>query len=187
MIEVEKKFQPTGEQLRALLEGAEFLGEVVNHDIYYDFEDFRLFDKKIRLRNRNGNFELKIGKGKTDSDDIGIVREEIKDKEEIKKFLNINTSIQEFVNKNMIVLSDYVNNRKKYKKGLFNIDLDNMDFGYKLCEVEIMAEDEAGILNAQKLLSEFIGEYDIEIKKIPPKGEMYMRIKNSELGKKLFG
>lgn len=61
MIEVEKKFKPTEEQLNAMVTGAEFLCEKVLHDVYYDYPDYRMFKKDVRLRNRNGNFELKIG------------------------------------------------------------------------------------------------------------------------------
>ncbi len=186
MIEIEKRFQPTEGQLRELLEGAEFLGEAVNRDIYYDYQDLRFFDRGIRLRNRNGSFELKINT-KKGSSKLGLVRNEIEDEEEIKKFLNIDIPIQKFVDENMMVLSDYVNNRKKYKKGLFSIDLDDMDFGYKLCEVELMVEDEDEISNAKNLISEFIKQHGIKIKKIPTKGEAYLRIKNPELCKRLFG
>ena len=37
MIEVEKKFIPTEEQLKSMLEGAEFLGEKNLEDFYYDY------------------------------------------------------------------------------------------------------------------------------------------------------
>ena len=60
MIEVEKRFFYTEEQLAALIEDAQFVSVKVNHDIYYDHPDYRLISKNIRLRSRNGVFELKI-------------------------------------------------------------------------------------------------------------------------------
>src|SRR3989338_7722720 len=79
MIEVEKKFQPTEEQLKVLLEGAEFLGEKIVHDIYYDYSDYRLLKKDVRLRNRNNFFELKVGKSSG-------VSQEIEKREDIEKY-----------------------------------------------------------------------------------------------------
>ena len=52
MIEVEKKFRPTKEQLENLLRDCIFIKEVVNHDLVYDYPDYRLISKSIRLRRR---------------------------------------------------------------------------------------------------------------------------------------
>ena len=60
MIEVEKKFQPTEEELQKALEGAEFVAEKILADTFYDLPDFSYFKEAKRLRNRNGRFELKI-------------------------------------------------------------------------------------------------------------------------------
>lgn len=59
MIEVEKRFQPTEEQLAKLLADSAFLEKKVNHDIYYDFSDNKLFKSYVKFRSRNGNFEIK--------------------------------------------------------------------------------------------------------------------------------
>ncbi len=185
MIEVEKKFQPTDEQLKSMLEGADFIKGSINHDIYYDYEDLRLLNNGIRLRNRNGSFEVKI---KQKTDNYGnVINSEIEDEEEIKKYLNITGSIQDFIDHNMIVFSDYVNNRKKYKKGIFNIDLDDMDFGYKLCEIEVMVENENQIEQAESEIINFINQYGIELKKIPMKREVYLKLKNPDLYNKIYG
>ena len=58
---MKKKFQPTDEQLQFLLKDAEFVGEKLLKDVYYDYSDYRFLKNKIYLRNRNGNFELKVG------------------------------------------------------------------------------------------------------------------------------
>jgi len=85
MIEVEKKFQPTQEQLQKMLEEAEFVGEVANHDIYYDYPDYRLYTTPENkcLRNRNGSFELKM----RSSSIYG--RNEIEDKGEIERYFGV--------------------------------------------------------------------------------------------------
>jgi len=186
MIEVEKKFQPTKEQLEKLLQGAEFLGEKVNHDIYYDYDDLRLFHDNIKLRNRNGNFELKIDK-KVGNNDSDIISHEIEDEEEIKTYLHINIPLEQYIQNNMIIFSDYINNRKKYKKGEFTIDVDNMDFGYELCEVELLVDSEEKAKEASDSILSFVKQFGIEIQKIPSKRETYLLLKKPELYEKIYG
>src|SRR3989344_199194 len=99
MIEVEKKFQPTEEQLKVLLEGAEFLGEKIVHDIYYDYSDYRLLKKDVRLRNRNNFFELKVGKSSG-------VSQEIEKREDIEKYFST-SNLGEFIQKNLVVIIDF--------------------------------------------------------------------------------
>ena len=85
MIEVEKKFQPTKEQLAKMLADSEFIKEKDLHDVYYDYPDYKMFKAFVYLRNRNGRFELKIG-----DDEIEGVSKEIEDEEEIKKYFKTN-------------------------------------------------------------------------------------------------
>jgi adenylate cyclase class IV len=87
MIEVEKKFQPTKEQLDALLLDAQLVKEKTQHDTYYDFPDFRLFKKGIRLRKRGTGFELKIDPDRGISESqISI---EIENDSEIMEYLGL--------------------------------------------------------------------------------------------------
>ncbi len=179
MIEVERKFQPTEEQLEKLLEGAEFLGEKIIHDIYYDYPDFRFFTNQTRFRRRNNSFELKIKKT------VGA-HIEIEEEEEIKKYLKAE-DLEEFVKKNLILVTDYTNKRKEYKKGEFKIDFDEMDFGYRLCEIELMVEKEEEIENAQNKIINFAKEYNLELKKLPAKRMEYLRLFKPEIYKKIKG
>ncbi len=180
MIEIEKKFDPTEEQLKNLLLGADFLGEVTNHDIYYDYSDYRLFKNKIRLRNRNGSFELKIKKGSG-------AMQEIEDEEEIKKYFETDLSLEEFIEKNLLLLSDYKTKRRKYKKENFNIDIDECDFGYNMCEIEMMIEDNADIEEARQILMNFALKNGLLVKEMPPKGKEYLRLKKPEVYQEIFG
>lgn len=148
MIEVEKKFQPTKEQLDSVLEGAEFLGEKVLHDVYYDYPDYRMFKKGTRLRNRNGDWELKVGSG-------GGVAEELEQEEEIKIFFNIQIPLMDFINANMKPFIDYTTKRKKYKKGEFEICVDELDFGLSVVEIELMVASEGDVANAEEKILEF--------------------------------
>ena len=59
-IEVEKRFRPTEEQLKSMLADSDFVSKETVRNTYYDYPDFAFFKKNIRLRNRNGKFELKV-------------------------------------------------------------------------------------------------------------------------------
>ena len=181
MIEVEKKFQPTDEQLAKLLENSHFVKEVVNHDIYFDYPDYRLLKARIRLRSRNGSFELKIGKpGKNEG------AEEIEIKEEIEKYFNTD-NLEEFMAKNLHPVIDYKTKRNKYKNGEFAIDVDEMSFGYSLCEIELLVENEEQINEAQEKIFNFAKAYDFEIKELPSKRGMYLQLTKPEVYKEIFG
>lgn len=184
MIEVEKGFQVTEEELGNLLKDAEFSGDKTNHDIYYDFPDYHFFNNGIKLRNRNGSFELKIKLPNGSSN-------EIEDEEEVKKYLNTELPIQGFVDENMVVFSDYINKRKKYKKDEFIIDVEGLDFVEKVLkgkviEIELMVNNENEVSLAIEKILNFAKEHGIMHKKIPAKREIYLMVYNPDLYKKLY-
>lgn len=178
-IEVEIKFQPAEEQLTSLLKNAEHISNEKIHDIYYDFSDFRFLKQKIRLRDRNGSFELKI---RVDSN----VDKEIDDKEEIERYLKLDVSLEEFINKELGVIIEYGTERKKYKKEGFTICLDKMSFDYSMCEVELMVEKEEQAKEAKEKIMNFAKEYDFEEKKGLSKGAEYLRRFNPEKYKEIY-
>jgi len=155
MIEVEKKFILTKDQEEKLTEGADFLGENVNIDLGYDDADFSLTTKDIWLRRRNGKFELKIPLNATRESRISDQYEEIDDEDAILKYFGAkNASLEDFLQeKKYQSLFTIVTTRRKYKKGGFNIDLDQMDFGYNVAEIEKMIENKEDI---QKTTNEII-------------------------------
>lgn len=180
MIEVEKKFQPTEEELLQLLEGSEFLGEKLLHDVYYDYPDYRLFKKDIRFRNRNGSYELKIGQKSG-------VAEEIEYEDEIKKYFNIELSLHDFIGQCMIPFIDYSTKRKKYVKGDFSIDIDELSYGYSLVEIELLIDDESQIEEAEQKIIQFAKSFNIEPVGSLAKRNMYLKLVKPELYKELFG
>ncbi|MEI8270494.1 MAG: CYTH domain-containing protein, partial [bacterium] len=93
MIEVEMRFQPTEEQLDSLLKEAVFVASVEIHDVYYDYPDFRLLKEGVRLRKRDGVFELKIKKDTS-------IHQEIENKQDIEKYFNVDISLEDFMEKN---------------------------------------------------------------------------------------
>src|SRR3989344_1018380 len=172
MIEVEQKFQPTEGELRALLRDARFLGEVVNKDAYYDYPDWRFFKKNIWLRNRNGNFELKIKKGT-------FAAEEIETQIEIEKYFKVQ-DLKEFVKNDLIIIMEWNTKRRRYKKDDFNIDVDKTSFGYKVIEVELMVETENEIKKAEDEILALVKKYNFTIKDLPSKRKEYLRLVKPE-------
>ena len=179
MIEVEKNFQPTEEQLKAMLLNAEFIENKSIRDVYYDFDNLKLLKDSIKLRNRNGSFELKIGKP-------GGVDQEIENKEEIENYFNTD-NLDQFIKDNLIEIINYNIDRKKYKKGDFNIDIDETDFGYKICEIECLIEKEEDIKITKEKIYNLAREYNWEIKKIPGKRAEYLRLLKPDIYKEIYG
>lgn len=180
MIEVEKKFEPTEEQIKKITKDAIFIGELKNHDIYYDYTDFSLFQKSWKLRNRNGKFELKMSIGKG-------AEKEVEDDEEIKKFLGISEDLASFVSSQLTPFIDFVNNRKKYKKDGFNIDIDETNFGMNSCDVEILVENENEIEGAKKKIEDFAKEHNLKDESGLSKRANYLKTFNPDLFQKLYG
>lgn len=185
MIEVEKKFRPTDEQLNALLKDSEFIKEITNHDVIYDYPDYRLIKKGIRLRDRNGSFELKISEGEEDGSE-GHSSMEIENDAEIQKYFNTDLPVGDFVKENLIEGINIKTNRKKYKKDEFVIDIDDLDFGYKCVEIELMVNDKSGIPEAYNKILELAKKYNFELKDVPAKKKEYFRIVKPEVYKLLY-
>lgn len=188
MIEVEKKFQPTEEQLENMLQGADFLGEKINIDNYYDTADFKYVKEGSRVRQRNGVFELKL-KVVNPENALGSYYEEIQDEEKILEKLNLpkGADLNEFVNKNLILLCRIETVRREYRVGEFLIDVDKTDFGFNVCEVELMVENESQINEAENKIIEFANNFGITAKeKIFGKVMEYFKKFNPPLYQELF-
>lgn len=178
-IEVERKYQPTEEQLKSLLEGSDFIGRKDNHDIYYDYPDFRLLKKSIKLRKRNGSFELKIK-------NISGSHIEIEDKNKIEEYFNLDEDLENFAENNFKIVGEFKTTRDKYKKDGFFIDIDKLDFEYEMCEIEVMIESEGKTKEANKRIKEFARGYNLEEKKILGKLAEYLRLFKPEVYNEIY-
>ncbi len=181
MIEVEKKFQPTEEQLAKMLVGAEFVKEKKLHDIYYDYADYRLMMDKVYLRKRNKGYELKI----EDKNQEGVC-DEIENEEEIKKYFKTELSLEEFISNNLVVSREWKTTRTEYKKDDFIIDIDKLDFGYECVEIELLVEDSSQVDKANEQISNFAKSYGWDFKKVPAKRKEYLRIVKPKIYKELY-
>ncbi len=189
MIEVEKKFQPTEEQLQKLLEGASFIEDKKIVDVYYDTPNFDLFKSSnhTKLRCRDGLWELKIQikPGSTEGAKQAI---EITDKKEIleKLGLDLNTDFDEHIKQNFTELVRYVTHRVKYHKGDFVIDIDEIDTGLKACEIELLVNSESEIEDAEKKIIAFANQSGLKMAKPPTKIGETLRVNRPEVYKELF-
>ena len=186
MIEVEKKFQPTEEQLSRLLEGAVLVKEKTMHDMYYDFPDFRIFKSGNRLRKRDSGFELKAY---IPTKSGVAVAHEYTDEKSILENLKLTEnkdSLGELVSKHMQVVCDFITIRKEYTKQAFVIDVDQMDFGVGVTEIEMLVETEDQISDASKKILDFAESFGMEAKKLPLKTEMYLQKTKPEIHKEIF-
>ncbi len=187
MIEVEKKFQPTKEQLASLLADAEFVKEETHTDIYYDLPGFPYFKKGMRFRTRDGAYELKVeipkaAKNTTDN------HEEIDDEVGILKGLGLpaGENLETFIKEKMIVLCALTTKRKTYRKSEFIIDIDETDFGYNMVEIELLVADASGVAEAENKIIALAKEYNFEIRKLPGKIAECLRLGQPKVYEELY-
>jgi len=187
MIEVEKKFLLNKEQEKQLIEGAEFIGEKVFTDIYYDAKDYCLTSNDKWLRSRSGKFELKLPFNKINEVRRGDLYDEIEDENRIRDIFNVSKDfgMEEGLEKNGYAkFCTCTTTRRKYKKGIFAIDIDfvdyNDDFTYGLAEIELMVNDESEMSKAIENIIDFAKESGLEVKYVRGKVIEYMKRKLPE-------
>ena len=181
MIEVEKKFILTPEQEKSLIEGAEFLGEKQFTDIYYDDNNFSLTKKDIWLRERGSKFELKLPMNESLEKRVADQYRELDVEDDILDHFGVNgINIKDFlIQKNYLPFCTITTTRRKYKKDGFVIDLDGMDFGYTLAEIELMIESESKIQEATQSIIQFAKKHNIDTNLVMGGKVMeYLRRKN---------
>jgi len=180
MIEVEKKFILSQEDTNRLINEAEFLGEIIFTDIYYDKKDFVLISKDKWLRRREDRFELKLPLN-TGADRIADQYEELTSELEIKKALGfeIENNLADALKENgYLPFCVCKTTRKKYKKNHFNIDLNVVEFKeftYSLGEIEIMVNQKSEIDQAVNEIMLFAQENNLKIGPVRGKVIEYLK------------
>jgi adenylate cyclase class IV len=187
MFEVEKKFSLSKEQEKNLIDGAEFIGEKVFTDIYYDAADYCLTANDKWLRSRAGKFELKLPFNKIGDERKGDLYDEIEDEDKIREIFKVQKdfSIEEGLEKNgYSKFCTCITTRRKYKKNGFGIDIDfvdyNDDFTYGLAEIELMVENESEMPKAIESIINFAKQSGLEVKYVRGKVIEYMKRKKPE-------
>jgi predicted adenylyl cyclase CyaB len=185
MIEVEKKFSPTKKQLKRLLIGAEFLKEIIIKDTYFDTKDFSLILKDKWLRLRGKSLELKLPLGPIGHTEASLdLYDEITNENKILKILNLpkDININNVLEKGGYkAVASFITTRRKYKKEGFNIDVDALDFGYNLVEIETLISDNSKMEKAGEKILNFAIENGLTVNYVRGKFVEYVFRKNRKL------
>jgi adenylate cyclase class IV len=188
MIEVEKKFLLSEDDIKRLITGAEFVSETTFTDIYFDTADLSLFSQDVWLRKRDSVFELKIQLKKIARVKHFNQYEEITDESRILEELGLGKGNleQQIKRINYLPVVKITTTRKKYRKEGFTIDLDIMDFGYRVGEIELLVTKESEVKEAVKRIIKFAEKHDLKIAKVRGKILEYLFRKNNKLYHKLI-
>lgn len=188
MIEVEIKCHLSDEQKNKLLQDAVFLHEETFVDTYFDTKDYRLSTNDIWLRTRNTTFVLKIPASSQGNFGIqkNTPKHEIEDESLIRTKLNLSLSgtlHQALAQSNIGPKYTFINQRQKYQKDSFIIDLDHAHFGtfsYTLCEIEKTAQTSEETKEILEQLHKFAQQHGITIR--PTEGKLihYIKVTNQE-------
>ncbi|HOI60098.1 MAG TPA: CYTH domain-containing protein [Candidatus Pacearchaeota archaeon] len=191
MIEIEKKFILSEKEKDQILKDAQFLGEKIFTDIYYDKKDYSLTLKDYWLRFRDGRVELKVPVKKENNTFINQY-EEIIDEDKIRQKIGIK-KVEDLISdlnlNNYIPFCECKTTRTKYKKDIFSIDLDFVDFNdfsYNIAEVEITVENETSIDDAIEKINIFAKENNLKLKSVKGKVIEYINRKTPHLYNKLL-
>ncbi len=165
MIEVEKKFILTKDQEKALIEGAEFLGEKKFTDTYYDDVHYILTGQDLWLRSRDGKFELKVPMNQKLKERVSDQYKELEEERYILEYFQapVGQLFADFMTKNAFnPFCTITTTRKKYRKDGFGIDLDITDFGFTVAEIELMAKNSSTMEEATNAILAFAKKHKIE-------------------------
>lgn len=178
--EVEKKFSLEGVDMSRLLEGADLLSEKTFTDVYFDDENYTLTKHDIWLRRRGEKFELKLPM----NGGVGALSrkldqyEEVTDEEKIKEALKTKEqgSLEDCLKRNGFnSFCSITTNRTKYKKDVFILDVDQMDFGYGVGEIELLVKSTDDMDEAMVKILNFATENGISLKSVPGKVAEYIK------------
>jgi len=181
MIEVEKKFVLAPDREMLILQESTFLKEVVFTDSYFDYADWRMTTTDTWLRSRDGAWELKVPLNTVGKNRFSDQYREIETEVEIIAYLGFDTSkslAQSLAEKGIVAFCTITTTRRKYSRNDFTIDVDTMDFGYHLCEIEKMVETEDQIADAEREIMVFAKSFDLPTTRVRGKVLEYLRRNN---------
>lgn len=167
MFEVEKKVALKEADLKTIERLGTFLGSRILTDTYFDTADFRYTTNDIWLRERECQFELKIGvrgiKGQVDR------YEEVTNESKILKKLGLEKEkdlYKALTNAKIFPYATFQTARRKYQIEEFTIDLDLAyfdDFIYRIAEIEMVVNKESKISQAEKSIIQFIERLGLDL------------------------
>jgi thiamine-triphosphatase len=164
MIEVEKTLPFDDAARTRLTHGAEFLHETTLVDTYYDHADLRLTTSDRWLRERNGQFELKLpvrGGSRGPADRY----EELETDGEIARALGLleaGTLRKNLAAAGYLPFGTITTTRTAYRKDGFTLDFDATDSGFTAVEIELMVNDAAETETAAQKILAFANAHGLE-------------------------
>lgn len=192
-IEVEKKVKLDPRHIEQIEEQGVFVKEVQFRDTYFDRADFYLTTQNIWLRQREHQFELKVGvKGTNGSIDR---YEEITDEQKIVTYLNLPSNFSEnildtFAHVGIVPFSSFTTQRKSYILGEFSVDIDIANFGdlmYQVGEFELLVSSIDQVEEAEEKIRNILQQMKIDSSIIiPAKLTYYLYHKRQEHYKALI-
>lgn len=165
MIEVEKKFYLHAGDEQRLLEGAEKVSVKSMTDTYFDLPDYTLTKKDWWLRCRNDRWELKVALAGRSAAGGTNQYDELEDEQIIREAINLGSGQElsaDLERAGYRPFATIITTRRKYRKQGFTIDLDSMDFGYEICEIEKMVDVQDEADQAVKQILTFAKEMGLE-------------------------
>lgn len=177
MIEVEKKFILTDNQLKAITKLAKFVRQMEFTDVYFDTRDRWLTLHDKWLRRRGDRFELKVPiPGVRQS--MNVYRE-IENPRAIARELRLK-SLREDVAENLAAnglrpFCTIASRRTFYRYRGFTIDIARMDFGYTIGEIEKIVRAEKNIPRATEEILALAVRLGLEAKPVYDKVIEYLR------------
>jgi len=143
--EIEQKFEPKLESVESLTAEAEFVGEKINHDEYFDNERYSLTTRDVWLRRRNGEFQMKVPFNEDIKDRTLDRYQELEGEEAIAEYFDWDLSarsFEDYLNENFAPFIDFESTRQKFgHPGGFTIDIDRTDFDYDMLEIELLVDN----------------------------------------------
>lgn len=183
MIEVEKKFMlGEGDEAR-LIVGAEFVSEKEIHDVYYDLPGYPLSIQEKWLRQRDGRWELKLPLTVVGQPRLADQFRELETEGEIRSALNLPESLplgEAIQAAGYFVIVDVRTRRRKYRVDPFTIDIDTVDFGYSLAEVERLIEQESDMAKTVAEIESFARGRGLALAPVRGKVTEYIRHNNPD-------
>ncbi len=181
MIEIEKKFILTEEQERNLIQGAIFVSEKTFTDTYYDTPDYVITAKDTWFRKRDDRFELKIPMNVSIEERVSDQYRELENEEDIALYLKLPIDkpfLEALKEANLNPFVSIITTRRKYTKDGFGIDLDSVDFGYSIAEIESMTDDESKIDETTDKIIKYAKTYGLSEGTVYGKVIEYLRRNN---------
>ena len=173
MIEIEKKFLLTDNQLNKLLKGARFISKKVFKDVYFDTNDYKLTTQDYWLRLRENRYELKLPLTLFSASKTNRYHE-ITDAKEVANALNLRDDIDLGEALSEAGIKDFITvitERSSYEKEGFHIDIDSAtyvgsNFKYAVSEIELLIESEDGANLAEQKIIEFATRLGLTVDKV---------------------